>query len=301
MNSLRCGFLRYLTSCGQKARVSTSLQARFLSSKPDDPSKKDDLKIDFESIEKSLKEEFDKTTPDEADKNFMNFKQRGEKQQFERSMIFNWKSAIATLAFGGVGLGALLYMRYKKMEEIERQRKIMTGKARIGGDWELLNVDGKPEGSDQLKGHWILMYFGFTHCPDICPDEIEKMISVVEILERESPPVPIIPVFISVDPERDTLQRVKQYCAEFSPKLHGYTGSREQVNKVAKTFRVYHSQGAKTVQDDYIVDHTVIMYLIDPEGNFHDYYGQNRKDQEIANVIKMKVLKHGLAQKKSFF
>ncbi|KAK0395897.1 hypothetical protein QR680_001478 [Steinernema hermaphroditum] len=271
------------------------------SSKGPRESDKDDLKIDIESLEKSLRKEFGDIKPEQIDKNFMNFKQREEKKRFDRSMIFNWKSALATLAFGGVGLGALLYMRKQKMDEMERQRKVMAGKARIGGEWELLNTDGKLEGSEQLKGKWVLMYFGFTHCPDICPDEIEKMISVVELLEKESPPIPIVPVFISVDPERDTLTRVKQYCEEFSPKLRGFTGNREQVNKVAKTFRVYHSQGPKTAEDDYIVDHTVIMYLIDPDGHFHDYYGQNRKDTEIANVIKMKVLKHILAQKKTFF
>uniref|UniRef100_A0A1I7YZZ8 Protein SCO1 homolog, mitochondrial n=1 Tax=Steinernema glaseri TaxID=37863 RepID=A0A1I7YZZ8_9BILA len=280
----------------------SSLSQAYYSSSPKGPSQsKDDLKIDIESIEKSLKEEFGGVKPDEIDKNFMNFRQREEKRRFDRSMIFNWKSALTTLAFGGVALGALLYMRKQKMDEMERQRKVMAGKARIGGDWELLNTNGKLEGSEQLRGSWVLMYFGFTHCPDICPDEIEKMISVVDLLEKESPPIPIVPVFISVDPERDTLERVKQYCEEFSPKLRGFTGNREQVNKVAKTFRVYHSQGPKTAEDDYIVDHTVIMYLIDPDGNFHDYYGQNRKDTEIANVIKMKVLKHKLAQKKSFF
>ena len=64
------------------------------------------------------------------------------------------------------------------MDEREKQRKLTAGKARIGGPWELTNTDGKLEGSEQLKGSWLLMYFGFTHCPDICPDEIEKMIKV---------------------------------------------------------------------------------------------------------------------------
>ncbi|KIH56039.1 hypothetical protein ANCDUO_13786 [Ancylostoma duodenale] len=74
-----------------------------------------------------------------------------------------------------------------------------------------------------------------------------------------------------------------------------------QVNKVAKTFRVYHSQGPRTGKDkdDYIVDHTVITYLIDPDGNFHDYYGQNRTAEEIANIIEVKVLKYRAQHRKS--
>jgi protein SCO1/2 len=187
---------------------------------------------------------------------------------------------------------------------MEKQQKVMAGKARIGGEWELLNTDGKLEGSKELRGNWLLMYFGFTNCPDICPDEIEKMVSVVEILNESDDKIPIVPVFISVDPARDTTDRVKTYCKEFSPLIRGFTGNKEQVDKVAKTFRVYHSQGPKTAEDDYIVDHTVIMYLIDPDGQFHDYYGQNRRAREIANIIKTKVLKYELQNRKkksSFF
>uniref|UniRef100_A0A0R3S669 Transcription initiation factor IIF subunit alpha n=1 Tax=Elaeophora elaphi TaxID=1147741 RepID=A0A0R3S669_9BILA len=112
---------------------------------------------------------------------------------------------------------------------------------------------------------------------------------VVEILEKSEEKIKVVPVFVSVDPERDTVKRVKEYCAEFSPKIKGYTGSKEQVDKVAKAFRVYYSQGPKATGNDYIVDHTVIMYLIDPDGDFHDYYGQNRSAQEIAKIIKLKM------------
>ncbi|VDM53340.1 unnamed protein product [Angiostrongylus costaricensis] len=216
--------------------------------------------------------------------------------------IFSWRVAAVTLGIGATCLAALLYIRKIRMEEREKHMKYIAGKARIGGDWELVNTEGKLEGSEQLKGNWLLMYFGFTHCPDICPDEIEKMVKVVDILDSKlsNEKIPIKPIFISVDPQRDTPARVKQYCAEFSPKIQGYTGSQEQVNKVAKTFRVYHSQGPITGKDkdDYIVDHTVITYLIDPDGNFHDYYGQNRTAEEIARIIELKVLKYRAQNRK---
>lgn len=121
---------------------------------------------------------------------------------------------------------------FQKLEEEAKHRKMMAGKARIGGEWELVNVDGKLEGSKDLLGNWVLMYFGFTNCPDICPEEIEKMVDVVDMLDRQEKQTPIVPVFISVDPLRDTTERVKKYCMEFSPKIRGYTGSTEQVEKV---------------------------------------------------------------------
>uniref|UniRef100_A0AC34R7B8 Thioredoxin domain-containing protein n=1 Tax=Panagrolaimus sp. JU765 TaxID=591449 RepID=A0AC34R7B8_9BILA len=265
------------------------------------PTKGEDIKIDLKELNEKLEDSLKSGQTDklpEVDEKYMSFRRARERAEHERSYIFTWKSALLTLGIGGIGLAWLMYMRKMREAEMEKHQKIMAGKAKIGGEWELLNVDGKPEGSKDLLGNWVLMYFGFTHCPDICPDEIEKMVNVVEILNEDKDKIPIIPVFISVDPERDTPERVKKYCAEFSPLIRGYTGSKEQVDKVAKTFRVYHSQGPKTTPDDYIVDHTVIMYLIDPDGVFHDYYGQNRRAREIANIIKTKVLKHEMSKKK---
>ncbi|VDM81162.1 unnamed protein product [Strongylus vulgaris] len=292
-----------------------------------------DLEKEMKKLNEMLKKDFDSTvkkSEEEIDKTFMNFKAKKESPYcligyntaivllllltinrlfnfqsaaYKRSMIFSWKIAAATLGVGATCLLALFYIRKIRLEEREKHMKYIAGKARIGGDWELVNTEGKPEGSEQLKGNWLLLYFGFTHCPDICPDEIEKMIEVVNILDSkpEKDRIPIKPIFISVDPERDTPARVKEYCAEFSPKLQGYTGTVEQVNKVAKTFRVYHSQGPRTGKDkdDYIVDHTVITYLIDPDGHFHDYYGQNKTAEEIANIIQVKVLKYRAQHRKN--
>ncbi|MFH4979266.1 hypothetical protein AB6A40_005975 [Gnathostoma spinigerum] len=268
----------------------------------DEQKTRDDLKIDFHDLDEKLKKSSSSSEPEDVNKYFMDFRRERERAAHQRSFIFNWKAVGIAFAVGGVALAGLFYLREKRTAELEKQAKIMAGKARIGGPWELVNTDGQIEGSEQLKGRWLLMYFGFTHCPDVCPDSIEKMIEVVDLLEKDpKEKIIVTPIFISVDPERDTIERVKEYCLEFSPKMRGYTGSKEQVAKVAKTFRIYYSQGPKTTPDDYIVDHSVIIYLIDPEGNFHDYYGQNRSVEEICNAIKMKVIKHDLAHRKKFF
>lgn len=95
----------------------------------------------------------------------------------------------------------------------------------------------------------------------------------------------LLPIFITVDPERDNVESVAKYIKDFSPKLIGLTGNRQQIEQVTKAYRVYFSAGPADEDKDYIVDHTVIMYLIDPQGNFVDYYGQNKKAEEIATAV----------------
>nr|CAD2190156.1 unnamed protein product [Meloidogyne enterolobii] len=288
------------------------ISCKHLASKSGDKIPEDEIKIDLKEISRKVAKEFEyakEGKETELDKNFMNFSVQATKQQYEGPfrLIFSWKYVGVIFTLLGSLLVVLYFIWQKKVDERERSRKMMIGRARIGGEWELTNMEGKLEGSKDLLGKWLLIYFGFTNCPDICPVEIEKLVDVIDILDREDAKVDILPIFISVDPERDTIERVRRYCAEFSPKLRGYTGTKEQVGKVAKAFRIYHSEGPrtkgvkKTDPDDYIVDHTVICYLIDPDGQFHDYYGQNRRAREIAQVIKMKALqwdmKHGKSGK----
>jgi cytochrome oxidase Cu insertion factor (SCO1/SenC/PrrC family) len=201
---------------------------------------------------------------------------------------------------GGV-LALYVYMKQQRAELIEKKKRARIGKTLIGGPWQLVNHKGVTQSHEDYKGNWLLIYFGFTHCPDICPDEIEKMCKVVQMLQADKDhKEPIIPLFMSVDPARDTPERVRAYISDFSPQLVGFTGSVEQVAQAAKTFRVYHSQGpgSKDAPADYIVDHTVIIYLMDPEGKFVDYYGQNRTAQEIAEVIRLQIFKYEQARRK---
>ncbi|KAM7333595.1 hypothetical protein ACRRTK_006915 [Alexandromys fortis] len=173
----------------------------------------------------------------------------------------SWKSLALTFAIGGSLLAGMKYFKKEKIEQLEKQRHRSIGKPLLGGPFSLVTHDGKPKTDKDYLGQWVLIYFGFTHCPDICPEELEKMIQVVDEIE-------------------------------FSPKLVGLTGTKEEIDGVARAYRVYYSPGPKDEDEDYIVDHTIIMYLVGPDGKFLDYFGQNKKAAEIAGSIAAHMRSH---------
>lgn len=104
-----------------------------------------------------------------------------------------------------------------------------VGRAAVGGPFELLDAaSGRPFTDRDLLGHFALIYFGFTFCPDICPDELDKITEGIDTAEKQNPQVPVTPVFISIDPERDTPDVVNEYLADFHPRFVGLTGTPEQ-------------------------------------------------------------------------
>lgn len=207
------------------------------------------------------------------------------------------QSVAIVLTIVGVFFAGAIYYKKQKQLMMERDRRKSLGKAAIGGDFELIDSTGKTVTNKDFLGKWVLIYFGFSHCPDICPEEMEKMVKVVDRVSKIKNMPEIVPLFISVDPERDTPQVVAKYVKEFSPKMIGLTGSMEQVQKATKAFRVYYSAGPREGQD-YIVDHSIIMYLINPDGEFVDYYGQSKTDEMIANGVVLSIAKYNALKKK---
>jgi len=201
-------------------------------------------------------------------------------------ILLSWKSVAVSFIFGGALLMLLAKMKNEKKESQKRQRKQQIGKMAIGGPFELIDQNGKLVKNTEFLGSWMLIYFGFTHCPDICPEEMDKMCEAVDLVEQvDIKGAKLAPLFITVDPERDDVKAINKYLKDFSPKLRGLTGDKKQIEQVTKAYRVYFSSGPKDEDNDYIVDHTVIMYLVDPEGNFVDYFGQNKTAAEVATAI----------------
>lgn len=140
--------------------------------------------------------------------------------------------------------------------------------ASIGGPFELVNSAGETVRWDDFKGKYRIVYFGFTYCPDICPTDVQRIMQAYNMLGKDAPELTarIVPIFISVDPERDTPEIVGEFTAAFSDELIGLTGTPEQVKQAADNFRVFYSRGEETPGGGYLVNHSAITYLFGPEG-----------------------------------
>lgn len=140
--------------------------------------------------------------------------------------------------------------------------------ADIGGPFELVNKDGQTVRWADFAGKYRIVYFGFTYCPDICPTDVQRMLQGLAGFAKDHPDLAakVQPIFISVDPARDTPAVVGEFSAAFSDDLIGLTGTPEQVKSAADAFRVYHSRGEDTPGGGYLVDHSAIVYLFGPNG-----------------------------------
>ncbi|TLD21904.1 hypothetical protein PspLS_08131 [Pyricularia sp. CBS 133598] len=202
-----------------------------------------------------------------------------------RSGPFSWKAGVI---FVLTAAGLVWYMDHEK-ERMHKKRiadaSKGVGKPRIGGAFELIDQDGRPFSSDSLKGRYSLVYFGFSHCPDICPEELDKMALMFDEVQKERPGA-LAPVFVTCDPERDTPEVLKEYLAEFHADFIGLTGTYEQIKAMCKAYRVYFStpRDVKPGQD-YLVDHSIYFYLMDPEGDFVEALGRQHSPKAGANII----------------
>lgn len=164
-------------------------------------------------------------------------------------------------------------------------KQISSGKALIGGPFTLTEHTGRRVTEKDFKGRFMLVYFGYTFCPDICPAELQVMSAAIDGLGKKAEKV--TPVFITVDPERDTVEQMKSYVSNFHKSLVGLTGSLEDIRAVAKAFRIYYARSKDDSTTDYLMDHSSIVYLMSPEGEYltHFAYGTG-VDKMVKGIAK---------------
>jgi len=187
---------------------------------------------------------------------------------------------------GGFLLGALIGMGAMILNTDMHGNRVKTsGTALIGGPFELVGKGGTTVTDKDFRGRYMLVFFGFTHCPDICPAELQVMSAALEDLGADAKKV--VPIFITLDPERDTPDAVAAYVANFGPSFVGLTGSPEQIAKAAKAYRVtYQKFQDESMGDNYSIDHSALVYLMGPDGQFVTHIPYGTSPDKMAETLR---------------
>jgi protein SCO1 len=159
----------------------------------------------------------------------------------------------------------------------------VTAPAAIGGPFQLVDQSGAAVTEKTMQGKPSLIFFGFTHCPDVCPTALFEMSEILRAMGKDADRVNAY--FISVDPERDSKDAMKDYLSSFDPHLKGLTGDPEAVAKVLSAYRVY-AKKVPLKDGDYTMDHTALTYLMDRDGHFVAPFNLSRKPEEAAADLK---------------
>jgi protein SCO1/2 len=184
---------------------------------------------------------------------------------------------VIIIAFAGGSLAAILLRS-------SGEPPAQTAKALIGGPFSLADHEGKRVTEQDFRGKHMLVVFGYTTCPDVCPAEMQAMANALDELGAKADRV--TPVFITVDPERDTVERVADYVKNFHARFVGLTGSPEEIKQAAKAYRVYYAKASdKGSAAGYLMDHSAFIYLMNPQGEYVTHFSYGAPPEKIASGI----------------
>jgi protein SCO1/2 len=181
------------------------------------------------------------------------------------------RASLRNLVLGMISLvcvGFTAWVAYSLISQPELYR------VPIGGPFALSDVDGRPVSEADFSGGYLLVYFGYTYCPDVCPTELATMSSALEALEEAGPAqaARLTPLFVTLDPARDSPAALRAYMAHFHPRFRALTGSDEQIAAMAESYRVIYRRVPTEDGQDYILDHTAYVFLIGPDGRYVTHF-----------------------------
>jgi protein SCO1 len=192
------------------------------------------------------------------------------------------------------GLG--LYWAYnRKLESLSRAKETVSGLPSIKTDFTLTNRDGHKISSGDLRG-LKLVYFGFTNCPDVCPEELVKMSAIVSRLEEK---MQITPIFITCDPKRDNVKAIDEFLKgnefitlDYHPSFLGLCGSEEEIEGICKNFKVYKKISLTSDSGDYLLDHSIFTYLLNDKGEFVGLFSRGMKEEDcVSKILQSSIIK----------
>jgi protein SCO1/2 len=198
------------------------------------------------------------------------------------------RGRLLTIVVAGFLIGALGGAAALVLTRSEPSAKVTTsGKALVGGPFTLVDHTGKTVTDQDFRGRYMLVFFGFTHCPDICPAELQVVAAALDELGPKAEKV--APIFITLDPERDTPEVTGDYVKNFGKNFVGLTGSPEAIAEAAKSYRVAYSKFVPEGQQDsanYSVDHSALVYLMGPDGKYMTHFPYGTPAQKMSETLR---------------
>lgn len=195
------------------------------------------------------------------------------------------RSSQAALVLGLVLLAVVVGVGARYLYRLMGDSGVTSGSALIGGPFTLVDQDGKTRTDKEFRGKLMLVYFGYTYCPDICPTELQTISDALDELGDKAAQVQ--PLFITVDPERDTPSVMKAYVGHFNPRLLGLSGTSEQVAAAAKAYRVYYAKAPAKggSKNDYLMDHSGFVYLMGRDGKYLTHFTPQTPPDQVMQAI----------------
>lgn len=191
---------------------------------------------------------------------------------------------LTLLIMAGFALGALAAVLLTMPPSQQSGETAYTGKALVGGPFTLTDQSGKRVTEKDFQGKYMLVFFGFTHCPDICPSGLQVMSAALDKLGDKAKDV--VPIFISLDPERDTPQKLAEYLKSFGDRFVGLTGSPEETAATAKAYRVFYQKVPDDkVAGEYTIDHAAIIYLMGKNGEFITHVPHTTSVDQVVSAL----------------
>ncbi len=195
--------------------------------------------------------------------------------------LFQWGCLSLSV---GLAFFWLIYHQVADLATVTIQDRPGQGLPQIGGDFALTDQHGMRRSTTEFRGKYELIYFGYSFCPDICPLGLQNISDALKILGRDLDDV--VPIFVTIDPERDTMESLKIYATNFHPKFTMLTGTPQEIAPVLKSYKVY---AAKATPDgtmaDYLMDHSTLIYLMDREGHFMKSFPHTIVPEDLAHAV----------------
>jgi protein SCO1/2 len=196
-----------------------------------------------------------------------------------------------------LGLGAALAVAGVVAWYAAQPARILSGETSssgsplIGGPFTLTDQTGARRSEADFMGRYALVYFGYTYCPDVCPTSLSTMTQAIDLLAETAPDkaAAVLPVFITVDPERDTTEALATYAGHFHPRMMALTGTPEEVAAAAKAYRIYYQRVEEEDASDYLMDHSSVIYLMGPDGSYLTHFTHASTAEDIAEGLGARV------------